>query len=89
MLCFLYTRAVKSTHACDQDRRHFVAVGKKPTFDFLSVSMQELNIPRSDLVVSTKIFWGGKGPNDRGLSRKVWNTPCSHSRLALFCACLF
>ena len=25
---------------------------------------------REDLVVSTKIFWGGKGPNDRGLSRK-------------------
>ncbi len=25
---------------------------------------------RSDLVVSTKIFWGGRGPNDRGLSRK-------------------
>lgn len=25
---------------------------------------------RSDLVVSTKIFWGGQGPNDRGLSRK-------------------
>jgi voltage-dependent potassium channel beta subunit len=25
---------------------------------------------RSDLVVSTKIFWGGGGPNDRGLSRK-------------------
>ena len=25
---------------------------------------------RSDLVVSTKLFWGGKGPNDRGLSRK-------------------
>lgn len=25
---------------------------------------------RSDLVVSTKIFWGGNGPNDRGLSRK-------------------
>ena len=25
---------------------------------------------RSDLVVSTKIFWGGEGPNDRGLSRK-------------------
>jgi voltage-dependent potassium channel beta subunit len=25
---------------------------------------------RSDLVLSTKIFWGGKGPNDRGLSRK-------------------
>lgn len=25
---------------------------------------------RSDLVLSTKIFWGGNGPNDRGLSRK-------------------
>lgn len=25
---------------------------------------------RSDLVVSTKIFWGGSGPNDNGLSRK-------------------
>ena len=25
---------------------------------------------RSDLVVSTKIFWGGDGPNDVGLSRK-------------------
>jgi voltage-dependent potassium channel beta subunit len=25
---------------------------------------------RSDLVVSTKIFWGGDGPNDQGLSRK-------------------
>ena len=25
---------------------------------------------RTDLVVSTKIFWGGDGPNDRGLSRK-------------------
>ncbi len=25
---------------------------------------------RSDLVISTKIFWGGDGPNDCGLSRK-------------------
>jgi voltage-dependent potassium channel beta subunit len=25
---------------------------------------------RSDLVISTKIFWGGSGPNDRGLSMK-------------------
>jgi voltage-dependent potassium channel beta subunit len=25
---------------------------------------------REDLVVSTKIFWGGEGPNDLGLSRK-------------------
>jgi voltage-dependent potassium channel beta subunit len=25
---------------------------------------------RSELVVSTKIFWGGEGPNDKGLTRK-------------------
>ncbi len=25
---------------------------------------------RSDLVISTKIFWGGRGPNNSGLSRK-------------------
>jgi aryl-alcohol dehydrogenase-like predicted oxidoreductase len=26
--------------------------------------------PREDYVLSTKIFWGGKGPNDLGLSYK-------------------
>lgn len=26
--------------------------------------------PRESLVISTKIFWGGKGPNDTGLSHK-------------------
>jgi len=25
---------------------------------------------RSDLIISTKLFWGGRGANDRGLSRK-------------------
>ena len=25
---------------------------------------------RSDLILSTKIYWGGSGPNDKGLSRK-------------------
>jgi len=34
---------------------------------------------REDLVISTKIFWGGKGPNDLGVSRKhllegIWNS---------------
>lgn len=40
---------------------------------------------RSDLVVSTKIFWGGKGPNDRGLSRKhiVEGTNAALARLQL------
>jgi voltage-dependent potassium channel beta subunit len=40
---------------------------------------------RSDLVISTKIFWGGGGPNDRGLSRKhiVEGTDASLARLQL------
>lgn len=33
-------------------------------------AVKRLGCKRSDLVISTKIFWGGKGPNDRGLSRK-------------------
>ncbi len=28
------------------------------------------DLPRSALVVSSKVFWGGEGPNDKGLSRK-------------------
>lgn len=32
--------------------------------------IQRAGWKRSDLVVSTKIFWGGDGPNDCGLSRK-------------------
>jgi len=40
---------------------------------------------RSDYVVSTKIFWGGDGPNDRGLSRKhvVEGTDAALTRLGL------
>ena len=32
--------------------------------------IQRAGWKRSDLVLSTKIFWGGSGPNDKGLSRK-------------------
>lgn len=32
--------------------------------------IKRLGVPRSDLVISTKIFWGGKGVNRNGLSRK-------------------
>ena len=32
--------------------------------------IKRLGWKRSDVVVSTKIFWGGDGPNDTGLSRK-------------------
>jgi voltage-dependent potassium channel beta subunit len=40
---------------------------------------------RSDLVISTKIFWGGRGPNDMGLSRKhvIEGTIASLERLQL------
>jgi len=40
---------------------------------------------RSDFVVSTKIFWGGEGPNVRGLSRKhvVEGTDAALARLQL------
>lgn len=40
---------------------------------------------RSDLVVSTKIFWGGEGPNDRGLSRKhiIEGTDAALKRLGM------
>ncbi|MGC8819477.1 MAG: aldo/keto reductase, partial [Athalassotoga sp.] len=34
----------------------------------LSQALKEFR--REELVVSTKIFWGGSGPNDTGLSRK-------------------
>lgn len=40
---------------------------------------------RSDLVISTKIFWGGDGPNDNGLSRKhiIEGTNASLKRLQM------
>jgi voltage-dependent potassium channel beta subunit len=40
---------------------------------------------RSDCVVSTKIYWGGEGPNDRGLSRKhiLEGTDASLARFGL------
>ncbi len=33
-------------------------------------AIRKLGLARKDYVVSTKIFWGGRGPNDQGLSRK-------------------
>ena len=34
---------------------------------------------RSDIVVSSKVFWGGDGPNDQGLSRKHVYEACRRS----------
>jgi voltage-dependent potassium channel beta subunit len=49
----------------------------------MGIALEEYR--REDLVVSTKIFWGGKGPNDRGLSWKhlVEGTHASLRRLQL------
>lgn len=38
--------------------------------ELMGQAFQRLGWRRSDFVVSTKIFWGGDGPNDKGLSRK-------------------
>lgn len=48
-------------------------------------AIKKVGWKRSDLVISTKIFWGGEGPNDRGLSWKhiVEGTEESLDRLQL------
>ena len=45
--------------------------------------IRKMGWKRSDLVLSTKIFWGGKGPNDMGLSRKhlIEGTEASLARM--------
>jgi len=47
--------------------------------------IQKAKWKRSSLVISTKIFWGGSGPNDCGLSRKhlIEGTQASLGRLQL------
>ena len=33
-------------------------------------ALRDLDLPREQYLISTKIFWGGKGPNDTGLNYK-------------------
>lgn len=51
--------------------------------EIMGQAIRELGWKRSDVVISTKIFWGGPGPNDKGLSRKhiVEGTKASLKRL--------
>ncbi|GAB5587119.1 hypothetical protein Unana1_02019 [Umbelopsis nana] len=51
----------------------------------MGLAIRKHNWRRSDFVISTKVFWGGKGPNDRGLSRKhiIEGLTASLSRLQL------
>ncbi|KAG2496260.1 hypothetical protein HYH03_005493 [Edaphochlamys debaryana] len=63
------------------DNAEVYAGGEAETL--MGQAFKELGTKRSDLVLSTKIFWGGPGPNDRGLSRKhiIEGTKAALSRL--------
>lgn len=50
------------------DNAEVYSKGKSETM--MGNAIKKAGWKRSDLVISTKIFWGGDGPNDRGLSRK-------------------
>jgi len=46
--------------------------------------IKELGLRRTDLVISTKIFWGlRKGPNDGGLSRKQCVAGSTDSQISI------
>lgn len=45
-------------------------IGGQGEIDLGLALRNQKGLRRSDFVISTKVFWGGKGPNDRGLSRK-------------------
>lgn len=42
-------------------------------------AIKKLGLGRSDIVISSKVFWGGDGPNDTGLSRKHIYEACRKS----------
>jgi len=65
------------------DNAEAYAAGRAETV--MGEIIREAGWKRSDLVVSTKIFWGGSGPNDRGLSRKhiIEGTHAALKRLQL------
>jgi voltage-dependent potassium channel beta subunit len=50
------------------DNAEVYADGKAETM--MGQVIKKTGWKRSDLVISTKLFWGGNGPNDGGLSRK-------------------
>jgi voltage-dependent potassium channel beta subunit len=41
--------------------------------------IKKLSWRREDIIVSSKVFWGGQGPNDQGLSRKHIYEACRNS----------
>jgi len=65
------------------DNAEVYANGEAETI--MGIALKKGGWKRSDLVISTKIFWGGRGPNDRGLSRKhiIEGTDAALARLQL------
>ncbi|MCP5047320.1 MAG: hypothetical protein GY940_09130 [bacterium] len=65
------------------DTAEVYASGKAETM--MGKVIKKAGWKRSDLVIATKIFWGGRGVNDRGLSRKhiIEGTDASLKRLQM------
>ena len=65
------------------DNAEVYSAGKAETI--VGKVLKKAGWKRSDLIISTKIFWGGEGPNDKGLSRKriVEGTNSALERLQL------
>ena len=84
---------VDNAHACMKaavdagvnffDNAEVYAAGRSE--EIMGAVLHRAGWKRSDLVISTKIFWGGPGPNDRGLSRKhiMEGTDAALKRLGL------
>jgi voltage-dependent potassium channel beta subunit len=53
--------------------------------EIMGAALKQAGWRRSEYLVSTKIFWGGQGPNERGLSRKhiIEGTDAALARLGL------
>jgi voltage-dependent potassium channel beta subunit len=59
------------------DNAEAYAAGKAETV--MGNVFKKMDWPRESLVVSSKVFWGGEGPNDKGLSRKHIYEACRRS----------
>ncbi|OVA14512.1 Aldo/keto reductase [Macleaya cordata] len=84
----LDVKEAKSLHQCCRENGvnffdNTEVYANRRAEEIIGQANMELGWKRSDIVVSTKIFWGGLGPNDKGLSRKhiIEGTKASLKRL--------
>jgi len=65
-------------HGCNFfDNAEVYAAGKAE--ETMGRCIKRLGVPRDELVISTKIFWGGSKPNQTGLSRKHIIEGCNNA----------